>query len=75
MSTVELKEKIQRRLLEIEDEFLLEEIYNMVSEDDVPYKLSPAQKIRMEIGREEIRQGKVISNDEANRQAEEWLKK
>lgn len=75
MSSLELKEKIQKRLDEIDDESLLEEIYFMVCEDDMPYNLSDEQKLRIEHARKEIKEGKVISNEEANRQAKEWLKK
>ena len=75
MSGLELKEKIQQRLTEINDEALLQEIYQMVCKDDMIYKLSDEQKLRIEQGRQEIREGKVISNEEANRQAREWLKK
>jgi hypothetical protein len=75
MSGLELKEKIQKRLIEIEDEALLNEIYQMVCEDDAVYKLSDEQKLRVEEGRQQIKEGKVISNEEANRQAKEWLKK
>jgi len=74
MSAIELKEKIQKRLTEIEDEALLEEIYQMVCEDQEPYLLSPTQKERIDQARQEIKEGKVISNEEANRQAREWLK-
>ena len=75
MSGLELKEKIQKRLIEIDDEALLNEIYQMVCEDDPVYKLSDEQKLRIEQGRQEIKEGKVISNEEANRQAKEWLKR
>ena len=75
MSTLELKEKIQLRLAEIDDETLLADIYQLVCEDDTPYQFSPEQKLRIEVARKEIKEGKVISNEEANRQAKEWLKK
>lgn len=37
-------------------------------------KLSIEQEHRIQQAREEIKDGKVISNEEANRQAMEWLK-
>jgi hypothetical protein len=72
MSAIELKKKIQKRLTEIEDEDLLEEIYQMLCEDKEPYQLSPSEKLRIEQARREIKEGKVISNEEANRRAKEW---
>ncbi len=75
MSALEIKEKIQKRLAEINDEAVLEDIYQMVCEDQEPYQLSADPKTRIELAKKEIKEGKVISNEEANRQAKEWLKK
>lgn len=75
MSTVELKEKIQKRLSEIDNEALLQEIYDLVCEDQEPYILSAEQKLRIEKARKEIQEGQIISEEEANRKTEEWLKK
>ena len=59
MSVPELKDKIQKRLIEIDDEALLEEIYQMVCEEGVPYKLSDEQKLRIEQARKEIKEGNL----------------
>jgi hypothetical protein len=75
MSTIELKDKIQKRLAEIEDESFLKEIYSLISDDETTYEFSAEQEIRIEQALEEIRQGKVISNDDVKRDAEEWLRK
>ncbi len=75
MSTIELKDKIQKRLAEIEDESFLKEIYSLISDNETPYEFSAEQEIRIEQAIEEIRQGKVISNDDVKRDAEEWLRK
>jgi hypothetical protein len=75
MSAFEIKEKIQKRLAEINDETVLEDIYQMVCEDQEPYLLSTEQKARIDLAKKEIKEGKVISNEEATRQAKEWLKK
>ena len=75
MSTIELKDKIQKRLAEIEDESFLKEIYGLISDDETTYEFSAEQEIRIEQALEEIRQGKVISNDDVKRDAEEWLRK
>jgi hypothetical protein len=45
----------------------------MVCEEDMIYKLSDEQKLRIDQGQQEVREGKVISNEEANRQAKEWF--
>jgi hypothetical protein len=74
MSTIDIKEKIQKRLAEIEDETLLQDIYQLVCEEQEPYIFSNQQMIRIEEARKEIKEGKVISNEEANLQAKKWLK-
>ena len=45
------------------------------SEDIEIYKLSVDQRKRIDKAREEIKEGKVISNDEADVKIDEWLKK
>ena len=72
MSKIELKEEIQKLLIEIDDEALLKEIYQMICKNAASYSLSPEQKVRIVQAQKEIKEGKVISNEEANRQAREW---
>ncbi len=57
MSAPEIKEKLTTLINKLEDEGLLKEIYQMVSEDSVPYQLSDSQKAQISKAQEEIKQG------------------
>lgn len=78
MSAVELRNKIISKLSAIEDEKILEEIYDLVqmeSEIDSIYKLTDNEKKAVEAGLKDIDGGKVFSSEKANQQIREWLKK
>ena len=75
INTIFVNFVIKNKLAEIEDESFLKEIYGLISDDETPYEFSAEQEIRIEQALEEIRQGKVISNDDVKRDAEEWLRK
>lgn len=78
MSTIELKKKVISRLQKTGDSALLEEVYRLINLDernlDV-YKVSALQKQAILKGRKEIENGKILTDEEANKQADEWLRK
>ncbi len=43
------------------------------NERDVVFQTSHAQKERIEIGLQQVREGRTISHEEANRLTREWL--
>lgn len=78
MSALELKKRIIEKLSSIEDELILKEIYNMIqieSEIESVYKLTPDEKIAIDAGLKDIRDGKIVSSERANSLIKEWLKK
>lgn len=78
MSTLELRSQIIQKLNAIEDKATLEEVYNLVmleSEIESLHKLSEDDKIAVEAGLNDIKNGKVYSSDQANTLIQEWLKK
>ena len=78
MSTLELKQKIIEKIESIEDDNLLAEIYRTLeisqADSDV-FVLTPAMRIALDEGLEDVKHGRVISNDEANKDIDEWLSK
>ena len=75
MSTLEKqKELLQEKIKNIDDEQLIERILNMVNEEAPVYELSEEQKRRILKGKQEIAEGKGISNEEVKRRTAEWLK-
>jgi len=78
MSIIELKKKLINRIRESENPNLLKEVFRLLeieSEDIDIYKLSEEQKKGIDKAREEIKKGKFIPNDEADREIDEWLKR
>jgi predicted transcriptional regulator len=71
----EIKEKLTKLINNLEDEELLQEIYQMVCEDSVPYGLSEAQKAQINKAKEEIKQGMSHTHEEVKKRTAEWLKK
>lgn len=72
------KEKLIEKILHIEDESILEDIMQMVDlELDLvgeAIKLTDEQKSFINEGLKDIEEGNVISNEEAKRRTQEWLK-
>ncbi|MGE0773233.1 MAG: hypothetical protein AB7K37_16095 [Cyclobacteriaceae bacterium] len=76
MSTVELRKKLIERIQETEDEKILEEAYRLLemeTEDLGTYKLTEDQKKAIEESRAQIRKGQFLTNEQVNRDADEWL--
>ena len=78
MSSLELKQKIIEKIESIEDDNLLAEIYRTLeisqADNDV-FVLTPPMRIALDEGLEDVKHGRVISNDEANKEIDEWLSK
>jgi hypothetical protein len=75
MSTLELKERLTKLINNTDDEELLNEIYQMVSEDNEVYQLTAAQKIQITKSKNEIKSGMFSAHDEVKKRTSEWLKK
>lgn len=75
MSAPEIKEKITKLINNLDDEELLQEIYQMVSEDSVTYTLSESQKLQISKAKQEIKQGLIHTHEEVKKRTSEWLKK
>ena len=78
MSVIELKSQIINKVNSIEDELLLEEIYNLIniqSESDSIYRLTSIEKAAIEVGLQEIKNGRTVPSEKANSIISEWLKK
>lgn len=78
MSTVELRKKLIERIKETEDENILEEAYRLLemeTEDFGTYKLKEDQKKAIEESRAQIKKGQFLTNEQVNRDADEWLGK
>lgn len=74
MSTLELKrKKLHNHINEIQDEALLQKILKMVEEEE-PLQLSDGQKAAILRGKEDVKTGRVLSHDEAEKELDKWLR-
>jgi hypothetical protein len=76
MRTVEIRKKLIEEINLSSNKNLLKEMYNFLNHDNEAdlYKLSNAQKAAIEEGRDQIKNGQFLTNEQVNRDIEEWLK-
>jgi hypothetical protein len=78
MSTAELKVKLIKEISESDDEQLLKDVYRLIElekDDPLPYKLSDEQLSAVKEAQKQIKAGKFLTDDEANKEIGEWLEK
>ena len=71
-----LKEKLINKLREIDDPAILEEVSNLfeLQEPETVYNLNDEQRKAIEEAKEQIKKKHTLDNDQANKEADEWLK-
>ena len=78
MSTVELKKRLIDKIQKTENGTLLEEAFRLLeleSQDIDIYQLNSDQKNAVNEARHQIKNGKFLTNDQANDEIDQWLKK
>jgi replicative DNA helicase len=78
MSTVELRKRLIEKIQKTENENLLLEAYRLLeleNEDLEVYKLSDEQMNVVNEARQQIKNGQYLTNDQANKDIDEWLNK
>lgn len=66
------------RIRSIKNKDVLDEVYRLLDidlEDDTVYQLNEDQKKEITLARDQIRQGKGIESNQADREIDEWLEK
>ncbi len=77
MKTLEIKKKLIEEINSSTNKGLLEEIYNYLSQEnklEKPYELNNDQNMAINEARVQIKDGKSLGNEEANKDIEKWLK-
>lgn len=77
MSTEQLKNLVIDKILEIEDESFLQAIKTILDTNTAThsiYRLTEEQKKKVEIGLNQLSQGQIISNEDLEKEEDEWLK-
>ena len=78
MSTIELRKQLIDKIQKTEDNKILEEVYRLLeleSDDIEIYKLNADQKKGISEAREQIKNGQYLTEEQANKDIDEWLKK
>jgi hypothetical protein len=78
MSTVELRKKLIETIQKTNNPILLEEAYRLLAiepEDIEIYKLSDDQRKAVIEGRNQIKNGQFLTDEQANNEIDEWLSK
>ena len=78
MSTTELRKRLIDKIQKTENESLLEEAYRLFeleTQDIEIYKLSEEQRNVVNEARQQIKTGKSLTDDQANKEIDEWLNK
>ena len=78
MLTEQMKQELIDRIKSTKDENILEEVYRILevgTQEVEMIVLSAEQKESIDEGINDIKEGNYLSNEEANREIEEWLKK
>ncbi|MDP3914400.1 MAG: hypothetical protein Q8R96_11775 [Bacteroidota bacterium] len=76
MTTKELRNKVIRKINQVDDEEILNEIYRLLEdsiEDDDIFQLTENHVMAIEEAKKQIDQGESMTNEQANLEIGEWL--
>ena len=78
MSTIELRRRLIDKIQKTENEDLLAEAYRLLeleTEDIEMYKLNDDQRKAISEARQQINTGQFLTDDQSNKEIDEWLSK
>jgi predicted transcriptional regulator len=78
MSTIELRNKVIDKIKKIDNEDLLNEVNRLIeieTSDLEVYKFNDEQKAAIEEAENQIRNGEFLTDEEATKDIDKWLKK
>ena len=76
MTTIEMKNQVIGKINQLTDNELLMDIYKLLDDsiiDSDVYKLSDNHKIAIDSAISEIDNGEFLTNDQVNKEMNEWL--
>lgn len=77
MTTIAIKQKLIKRIQSTKNASILQEVYRLLEIDGTDLdilKLSEKQKKKIIKAKEDIKNGRIISNQQANNEIDKWLK-
>ncbi len=74
MSIAELKEKVIKRIEQIDEDYLLEKLLNLIDVEtsDEVYKIPDSHRESIQIGLAQIKAGQTYSNEEVVESVKQW---
>ena len=78
MSTLELRKRLIDKIQKTDNEILLEEAYRLLeleTENIDVYKLTDDQRKAVNEGKQQIKDGKFLTDEQANKEIDGWLSK
>jgi hypothetical protein len=78
MSAIELRKRLIEKIAKTENEELLREIYRLLemeTSDIEIYKVSSDEMDAITEARDQIKNGEFLTDEEADKEIDEWLKK
>jgi hypothetical protein len=78
MNTSELHKKLIEKIKKTKNNGFLEEVYRILESgfgDSETYTFSEEQELAVSEAREQIKKGEVLTEDQANVEIDQWLKK
>lgn len=76
MSKLDIKEKLIEEIKQVDNVHLLEVLYDILTNEagEKVYILNEEQITAIEEAREQYKKGEIFTNEEVDRETEEWLK-
>ena len=78
MSTIELRKRLIDKIQKTDNKNLLEEAYRLLeleTHDIEIYKLTDEQRKAVNEARQQIKNGEFLTDEQANKEIDEWLNK
>lgn len=78
MSTIELRKRLIDKIQKTDNESLLEEAYRLLeleTENLEVYKIRDDQRMAVNEARQQIKDGNFLTDEQANKEIDEWLSK
>jgi hypothetical protein len=78
MTTLQIKNKLIRSIKSVENPEVLEDLYRLLNievENIEKLKVPSHVKKSILLGQKDIREGRYLSNEQANDEIDQWLKK
>ncbi len=77
MTTIELKKRVLKKIENINEDYLLEEVLALIEFEtsSASIELSTDQKSAIDEARAQIKRGEVYTNEEVDKEIDQWLNK